>query len=195
MASLNPEYFWKCTRIFYSIHGFVVYYAYIFFIFIGCFCYLEYEVQRSLKCDIIDPSHCCPFLRSDRAPCWQQITRFLQVSCCVWNRMIGHGGCPSGDYQGPISIWIPYFWYVDFRHEDKTVVRPSYLYDGNCHTDKTASLYWDNPRNFFLKYSLYEIFAWISNNTCSNLWYVATHTCPNFNGNRAKLPLKMYLVK
>ena len=35
---------------------------------------------------------------------------------------------------------------MDFYYKDKTVVRQSYLYDGNTYTDKTTSLYWDFPQ-------------------------------------------------
>ena len=34
----------------------------------------------------------------------------------------------------------------DFHDKDKTVVRPSYLYNGNTYTGKTTSLYWDGPQ-------------------------------------------------
>ena len=33
--------------------------------------------------------------------------------------------------------------YGDFHYKDKAVVRPSYIYNGNPYTGKTASLYWD----------------------------------------------------
>ena len=35
--------------------------------------------------------------------------------------------------------------YVDFHHKDKTVVKPSYLYNGNPYTGKTVYLYCDSP--------------------------------------------------
>ena len=36
-------------------------------------------------------------------------------------------------------------WYIDFHHKDETIARMSYLYNGNPHTSKTASLYLDSP--------------------------------------------------
>ena len=36
--------------------------------------------------------------------------------------------------------------YEDFHYKDETVVRPSYLYNGNSYTGKTTPLYWDGPR-------------------------------------------------
>ena len=39
------------------------------------------------------------------------------------------------------------FIYGDFYYKDKTVMRPSYLYNGNPYTGKTAYLYWDNPQD------------------------------------------------
>ena len=41
-------------------------------------------------------------------------------------------------YKDGLSI------YWDFRHKDKTMVRPSYLYNGNSGAGETAFLYWDN---------------------------------------------------
>ena len=35
---------------------------------------------------------------------------------------------------------------MDFNYKDKTVVRRSYLYNGDPHTDKAISLYWDGPQ-------------------------------------------------
>ena len=42
--------------------------------------------------------------------------------------------------------------YGDFHYKDKTVVKPSYLYNGNPYIGKTAvtSLYWDGPQNFVI---------------------------------------------
>ena len=36
-------------------------------------------------------------------------------------------------------------WYRDSHYNDKTVVRPSFLYNGNLYTCKIASIYWDGP--------------------------------------------------
>ena len=47
---------------------------------------------------------------------------------------------------GLISIYRPSFQICGlFFHKDKTVVKPSYLYNKNPYTDKTASLYWGDP--------------------------------------------------
>ena len=40
-------------------------------------------------------------------------------------------------YKGGLSI------YWDFRYKDKTIVRPSYLYNGNSCAGETTFLYWD----------------------------------------------------
>ena len=45
----------------------------------------------------------------------------------------------------------------DFHHNDKTVVRPSYVYDGNSYTDKTRSLYWDSLR-WIESYDIHIVF-------------------------------------
>ena len=37
------------------------------------------------------------------------------------------------------------YQYKDSRYKDKTVVRPSYLYNGNSYAVKTILLYWDGP--------------------------------------------------
>ena len=36
--------------------------------------------------------------------------------------------------------------YRDSHYEDKTLIRQSYLYDGDYYTGKTASLYWDDSQ-------------------------------------------------
>ena len=36
---------------------------------------------------------------------------------------------------------------TDFHDKDKTVMRPSYLYNGNPYTGKNTSLYWDGPQD------------------------------------------------
>ena len=40
---------------------------------------------------------------------------------------------------------MPSYQYRDSHYKDDTVVRPSYLYQGNLHTGKMASLYWISP--------------------------------------------------
>ena len=42
-------------------------------------------------------------------------------------------------YKGPLS------WYRDSHYKDETVIRPSYLYDGNLYSGKTVPLYWNGP--------------------------------------------------
>ena len=37
--------------------------------------------------------------------------------------------------------------YGDFHYKDETVVRLSYLYNGNSYTGKAEILYWDGPLN------------------------------------------------
>ena len=43
--------------------------------------------------------------------------------------------------------------YGDSHYKDETVVRPSYLYNGNPYTAKMISLYWDGPLNILEKWS------------------------------------------
>ena len=44
----------------------------------------------------------------------------------------------------------------NFHYKYKTVVRPSYLYNGNSYTGKTTSLYWDEPLVSKIEAPLYE---------------------------------------
>ena len=60
------------------------------------------------------------------------------------------GGMGGGELGG-VKYWSPSQYkdglsrYGDFHYKDKTVLRPSYLYDGNPYTGKTIYLYWDSP--------------------------------------------------
>ena len=47
------------------------------------------------------------------------------------------------DTQGPFQYPDCHLRYGDFHYKYKTVVRPSYSYNGNPYTGKTASFYWD----------------------------------------------------
>ena len=48
---------------------------------------------------------------------------------------------------GPhLNIKMVVFRYGDFHYQDRTVVRPSYLWNGNSYTGKMPSLYWDNSQ-------------------------------------------------
>ena len=57
---------------------------------------------------------------------------------------------PTGELW---DVFCEYIWenyngtalYEDFRYKDKTVVRPSYLYNGNAYTGKTASFILRQP--------------------------------------------------
>ena len=57
----------------------------------------------------------------------------------------------DGLTTNPLWNWAPSQYEDDlprhenFYHEDKTVTRPSYLYNGNPYTGKTTSLYWNGP--------------------------------------------------
>ena len=79
---------------------------------------------------------------------------------------------PSESIAGPcLNIKMIYFQVWDFHYKDKTVVRPSYVLDGNLHVGKT-SLYWDAPPPpppppWFL-HEIRTPNAWISNYI---LWY------------------------
>ena len=46
---------------------------------------------------------------------------------------------------GPLNIKTVFSRYGDSHVKNKTIVRLSYLYNGNSYTDKTTSLYWDGP--------------------------------------------------
>ena len=53
---------------------------------------------------------------------------------------------------GPASLWMKsvfLFRYGDYHYKDKSVLRPSYLCNGNSYTGKMASSYWDGPQNLF----------------------------------------------
>ena len=41
---------------------------------------------------------------------------------------------------------IPVLVYRNSHHKHRMVMRPSYLYNGNPYTGKTASLYWNDPQ-------------------------------------------------
>ena len=47
--------------------------------------------------------------------------------------------------QAPFQYKDHLYWYGDFHYKDKTVMRPSYLYNDNPYTGKTTSLYWGDP--------------------------------------------------
>ena len=57
--------------------------------------------------------------------------------------------CTGGDQENWGVFWSVSQYkdrlsmYEDSHYKDKTVMRPSYLYDGNSYTGKTTSLYWD----------------------------------------------------
>ena len=76
-------------------------------------------------------------------------------SCVVWSMAVQYSALSI--YFG---IWASFhykdrlFKYGHFRFKDETVVKPSYLYNGNFYTDKTASLHWDGA--LFSKCSIYE---------------------------------------
>ena len=48
--------------------------------------------------------------------------------------------------------------YGNFYYENKTVVRPSYLYYGNPYIDKITSWYWDGPQVSILQTITWQIF-------------------------------------
>ena len=51
----------------------------------------------------------------------------------------------------------------DFHYEYRTVVRPSYLYNGNPYTDKTTSSYWD-PVIYMMHADPLSIVLWLNVN-------------------------------
>ena len=68
----------------------------------------------------------------------------------VIDRQLGSSDCSNylsttDGPQGPVSMKRPSFPVWDFHYKDKTVVRPSYLYNGNLCTGKPASSYWNGP--------------------------------------------------
>ena len=46
-------------------------------------------------------------------------------------------------HEGTVSIKRYFSRYGIFHYNDKTVVRPSYLYNGNSYTGETITLFWD----------------------------------------------------
>ena len=83
---------------------------------------------------------------------WHVFRNFISCLCSTSLRL-----CISMVYvmvccnMGPCHkrTWFPSQYkeslsrYEDFHYKDETVVRPSHLYNGNHHIDKTVSLFWD----------------------------------------------------
>ena len=63
----------------------------------------------------------------------------------------------QGQWCGTLNLVQPYL------HKEKTVVGPSYLFNGYSYTGKTASLFWDDPMNSEW-FSLHMLFVWFSYN-------------------------------
>ena len=62
--------------------------------------------------------------------------------------------------------------YEIFHCKEKTAVRPSYLYNGNSYTDKTASFYWDGTPDgqhmvWLLQISYYRVIQNVYYSVCS----------------------------
>ena len=69
--------------------------------------------------------------------------------------------------------------YRNSHIKDKTVLRPSYLYNGNFYADKTAFIHWDGSRgpNLLMRVNFP---AWISNYIHYKVLVVITYTFSNF---------------
>ena len=72
------------------------------------------------------------------AACWFLCNCWV---CCF----IIHGDLSNWLFLGPTSIWRWVSRYGDFHYKEKTVMRPSNLYNRNSYSSKTVSLYCDNP--------------------------------------------------
>ena len=57
--------------------------------------------------------------------------------------------------------------YRDFHYKDKTVVRPSYLYNGNSYSGKTTSVHWHGPRSLAIQNKTYELNWYIRGLCCT----------------------------
>ena len=69
--------------------------------------------------------------------------------------------------------------YRNSNIKDKTVVKQSYLYNGNLYDDKTAFIHWDGSRGPNLLKRV-NFPAWISNYIHYKVLDVITYTFPNF---------------
>ena len=67
---------------------------------------------------------------------------FCGCGCCISIHLFHSDVFASRD---PFQHKDHLSMYEDFHYKDEIDVRPSYLYDGNPYTGKTASLYWDSP--------------------------------------------------
>ena len=83
----------------------------------------------------------------------------------------------SGDKRTSMRIWTSglrlnikmIFSGVGFHYKDKTVVRPSYLYNGNSLASKTVSLNWEDSQN--AKHDVGSMTGWIAQFICWNQKY------------------------
>ena len=69
----------------------------------------------------------------------------IRHQCLCGPQTTKHGrwlSCMEGS-QATVSIWRGSFQVWDFHYNDKTAVRPSYLYARNPFTGKTTSLFWN----------------------------------------------------
>ena len=95
-----------------------------------------------------------------RAFCWQSVDKAVELSC-IWDHMtlmwrhcnnssreLGAQHTSLAKTVASTVTLAPYQYkdglprYGYFHYKDETVVRPSYLYNGNHYTGKTTSSYW-----------------------------------------------------
>ena len=92
---------------------------------------------------VITEPHCIWFTACMASPPDQTHPRKLSSAKRVWNQLPYHA-------RG-VASWVPFQYkdrlctYGDSQHKDKTVTRPSYLYNGHPYAGLTAFLYWDDP--------------------------------------------------
>ena len=79
--------------------------------------------------------------------CRSRVCRYNNIQIIIW-KIYYTANQRTDDWHSTKKPWHP-FWYNDhlsrYReiYNDKTVVRQSYLYNGNSCFEKTAYLYWD----------------------------------------------------
>ena len=83
--------------------------------------------------------------------CFKYVGLLWPISALDRKQVRGyHLNCPQwslGPYLNMKTVFPSHAW--DFHYRNKTVVRPSYLYDENSYTSKAIHLYWDGPQLTF----------------------------------------------
>ena len=92
-------------------------------------------VTYFLQWDHVKSNSLC---RSDIMERW----RVWLIACCYSDRSHAQYLRKDGSPWGRLNIRMSSYQYRDSHYKDKTVSRPSYLYNGNTISGKTTSFYW-----------------------------------------------------